>query len=72
MLQKSVKGALSGNNTANLFALETSLAAWKIVSSNFNLLSTNTGYNRDYGRNPYGTYPINRTINFPINFEDED
>lgn len=71
MLQKSVQGSLSGNNTDNLFVLETSLATWKVISGNFNLLSTETGFNRDYGRNPYGTYPTNRTINFPINFEDE-
>ena len=71
MLQKSVQGTLSGNNTNNLFVLETSLATWKLVSNDFNLLSTETGYNRDYGRNPYGSYPTNMAINFPINFEDD-
>ncbi len=71
MLQKSVQGTLSGNNTDNLFVLETSLATWRLVTNETNLLSTDTGYNRDYGRNPYGSYPTNMTINFPINFEDD-
>lgn len=71
MLQKSVQGTLSGDNTGNLFVLETSLATWKLVSSDFNLLSTETGYNRDYGRNPYGSYPTNTSVSFPINFEDD-
>ena len=70
MLQKSVQGTLSGNNADNLLVLETSLSTWKLVAGNFSLLSTKTGYSRDYGRNPYGNYPTNKTINFPINFED--
>lgn len=70
MLQKSVQGTLSGQNTQNLMVLETTLATWNIVSGSNQILSTDTGFNRDYHRNPYGSYPTNSSINFPINFDD--
>jgi hypothetical protein len=70
MLQQCVQGNFSGTNTDNQFVLETNFETWIQISEGKNLLTTNTGFSRDYTRNPYGSYPINETINFPFNFED--
>ncbi|RKE04942.1 DUF3179 domain-containing (seleno)protein [Marinifilum flexuosum] len=71
MLQTCVQGDLIESKTDNLFVLETSLETWSLISSAGRILSTNTGHNRSYDINPYGSYPTNSTINFPINFADD-
>jgi len=70
MLLKSVQGELTGTNSENYFVLETNYETWIEISKDHQLMNTNTGYSRDYSRNPYGTYPSNSTINFPVNFID--
>lgn len=71
MLQACVQGDLIESKTDNLFVLETSIETWSLISSAGRILSTNTGYNRSYDVNPYGSYPTHPTINFPINFADD-
>ncbi len=70
MLQLSVNGALKGTESNNLFVIETSYATARIISQDFQQLTNNTGFNRDYSRNPYGSYPTNRSVNFSVNFQD--
>jgi len=70
MLQLSVNGALKGTKSENIFVIETNYATANIISNDFQQLTTNTGFSRDYGRNPYGSYPTNSSITFSINFED--
>ncbi|WP_421919241.1 DUF3179 domain-containing (seleno)protein [Marinifilum sp.] len=70
MLQTCVQGDLKASKTENMFVLETTLETWNQITTAGKVLSNNTGYNRSYNRNPYGDYPTNSTVNFPINFTD--
>ncbi|RUT77644.1 DUF3179 domain-containing (seleno)protein [Ancylomarina longa] len=70
MLQLSVQGQLQTTPSQNLFVLETSVETWKAITTGSKILSTNTGYNREYRINPYGNYPTNSAVNFPVNFTD--
>lgn len=70
MLLESVNGTLIGTKSKNIFAIETSYATARIISSDFQQMTTNTGHSRDYTRNPYGNYPTNSSVMFPTNFED--
>lgn len=70
MLQLCVQGDLIESKTNNFLVLETTIETWKQITTTKKILSTNTGYNRDYNRYPYGSYISNTSINFPINFTD--
>ncbi|NOU58564.1 DUF3179 domain-containing (seleno)protein [Marinifilum caeruleilacunae] len=71
MLQMCVQGELSSSKTDNLFVLETSIETWSRISTSNRMLSTDTGFNRSYNINPYGSYPTSLTVNFPLNFSDD-
>ncbi|MGF1492028.1 MAG: DUF3179 domain-containing protein [Microcoleaceae cyanobacterium] len=47
-------------------AVKTTLGAWLKQHPDSQILSTNTGYNRDYQRYPYGTYSQDSRIIFPV------
>ncbi|MCT4601516.1 MAG: DUF3179 domain-containing protein [Marinifilum sp.] len=70
MLQECVQGDLIESKTNNLFVLETSIETWKEITTASKILSTKTGFSRDYNRYPYGSYITNTSVNFPINFTD--
>ena len=70
MLQLSVNGALKGTKSDNILVIETNYATANIISRDFQQLTTDTGFSRDYGRNPYGSYPTTSSISFSVNFED--
>ena len=70
MEQQCVNGDLSGTDTENIMVLETSFETWIAIGGNQNVMSSNTGVSRDYSRNPYGDYPVNSSVFFPINFSD--
>ena len=46
--------------------LETSWRTWKQLYPNSQILTTETGFNRSYGRYPYGSYKSTNSTNFPI------
>ena len=66
-------GIVGGNVNANLDrlpAVKTTLGNWLALYPDSDILSTDTGYSRDYSRYPYGTYYTdNRTI-FPVRSQD--
>ncbi|MGZ2369443.1 DUF3179 domain-containing (seleno)protein [Ancylomarina sp. YFZ004] len=70
MLLKSVNGSLEGTESINITSIETNYSTAQIISNDFQQLTTDTGFNRDYTRNPYGSYPTTSSIMFPLNFED--
>jgi hypothetical protein len=70
MLLKSVNGTLEGSMSKNIFAIETSYATARIISNDFQQMTTDTGHSRNYNQNPYGNYPTNSSIMFPVNFDD--
>lgn len=71
MLLQSVNGSLSGTESTNILAIETDYATAKMISKDFHQMTTNTGHTRNYDVNPYGDYPRNSSIMFPVNFEDD-
>jgi Protein of unknown function (DUF3179) len=59
MLLKSVNGSLSGTNATNFQLIETNWKTWKEMFPNSKVLSTGTGFNRNYTSYPYGDYRTN-------------
>ena len=53
-----VNGELLGSTPETLVLIEMSWGLWKQLYPSSKVVSTNTGHNRQYGINPYGTYPI--------------
>ncbi len=70
MLMESVNGAMKGTEVSTYQVIETSWETWKKMYPGSEILSTNTGYNRNYDRYPYGDYRTSSGILFPVNPED--
>ena len=66
-----VNGELIGEK-ANLYTLvETSWSTWREAFPDSEVLNTNTGFNRDYRRYPYGDYRTNNSrLLFPVTDND--
>jgi hypothetical protein len=43
---------------------------WKSIHPDTDVMSRDTGYSKDYNSNPYGSYPANFSILFPVRFPD--
>ncbi|NET51687.1 MAG: DUF3179 domain-containing protein [Merismopedia sp. SIO2A8] len=52
-------------------AVKTTLGEWLAKYPDSKILSTRTGYNRDYQGYPYGSYYTNEQIIFPVRNQDE-
>lgn len=59
MLLKSVNGSLSGTDASNLQVIETTWKTWKEMFPSSKIISTSTGFNRNYSSYPYGDYRTN-------------
>jgi len=59
MLLKSVNGSLSGTEVSNFQVIETAWKTWKEMFPNSKVISTSTGFNRNYSSYPYGDYRTN-------------
>ncbi len=59
MLLKSVNGSLIGTETSNFQVIETTWKTWKEMFPNSKVISTSTGFNRNYSSYPYGDYRTN-------------
>ena len=71
MLLKSVNGSLIGTQSKNYTLFETTYKTWKEMYPNSLIVSTNTGYQRNYSQYPYGTYKTNHDlILFPTGKKD--
>ena len=71
MLLKSVNGSLSGTKADNLQVIETTWKTWKEMFPSSKVLSTNTGFSRNYQSYPYGDYRTNHnTLIFSIEPDD--
>jgi len=72
MQLKCVQGTLQGERVEMFQVVETSWKTWKKMYPNTEVLSTNSGFSRDYNRYPYGDYRTNHSsLLFPIGFEDK-
>lgn len=67
-----VNGTLKGTKVVTFPLIETSWLSWKLMYPHSTVVTRNTGYNRDYGRYPYGNYRTqNHFLLFPVANSDE-
>ena len=62
----AISGKLKGKQLISLVLTSTTWAHWVQQHPDTEVLSTRTGYSRDYERHPYGDYDINRALYFPV------
>ena len=62
-----VYGLRAGTNIEVINIIETNWETWKSMYPNSKVVSTNTGYTRNYDSYPYGTYKTNESLIFPVN-----
>jgi hypothetical protein len=61
---RAITGPFTGTKLTPLFLVHTSWGEWKREHPETLVLSTNTGYDRDYDRDPYLGYAESRTLMF--------
>ena len=66
ILSKAINGPLKGNKLTMIPSSQTSWASWLKKQPNTKVLSTDTGFSRDYRRSPYGDYDDNTETYFPV------
>lgn len=71
LLLKSVNGNLSGTVPKTYNLVETTWKTWIEMYPSTKVVSTETGYNRTYGKYPYGSYKTNKNLIFPISNKDD-
>lgn len=71
LLSKGVSGKLRDKPLTMIPSSHTSWAVWMKKYPNTRVLSTDTGYSRDYNKSPYGTYNENNRIYFPMAFKSQ-
>jgi hypothetical protein len=65
ILSEAISGLLVGEKLTPIVSTHTTWGRWKTLHPNTLVLSTATGYIRDYTKNPYGDYGTNRLLYFP-------
>jgi len=71
IMSKAITGPLKGKNLKSLPLTHTSWQDWKTQYPDSLVLSTNTGYSRDYTKSPYGGYEKSNQIFFPVAASDQ-
>ena len=66
LLAKAVTGPLKGRSLEALPVLHTSWADWRARHPRTLVLSRDTGFPRDYGRDPYAAYAESERLMFPV------
>jgi hypothetical protein len=66
IMSKAITGKYKGHELRRLPIIHTSWAAWKQAHPDTRVLSDNTGYDRDYRRNPYEGYAESSMIYFKV------
>lgn len=66
LMEKAIAGPLAGIRLEKLDSVRTSWKAWKGENPGTVVLSTDTGYNRDYSVDPYAGYYRTLGIWFPV------
>ena len=66
ILAKSVNGSLVGTPLRSIPVAHIRWQDWKKQHPHTKVLSTDTGYSRNYNQSPYGNYDQNRSIYFPL------
>lgn len=71
MLNKGIHGEMIGSEATTHTLLETTWATWEKMFPDSRVLSTNTGFKRNYQHNPYGNYKEKPDLLFPVEPLDE-
>lgn len=71
LLLQSVNGQLKGTDAQTYNLVETTWGTWKNAYPSTKVVSTSTGFSRNYDRYPYGSYKTNDNLIFPINNSDD-
>jgi hypothetical protein len=71
IMSKAISGPLKGTSLNALPLTHTSWLDWKDQHPDSLVLSTNTGYTRDYSKSPYGGYEKSNKIFFPVSASDQ-
>ena len=72
MKLQSVQGTLSAAHVNTYPVIETEWGTWKQMAPRTQVVTENTGYDRAYGRYPYGDYKTNHSkLVFPVSHTDE-
>jgi hypothetical protein len=66
LLEKAISGKMAGKRLRKLPSSRTKWKTWKKRNPDGSVLSTKTGYDRDYNRDPYEGYYRVGTIWFPV------
>lgn len=69
ILSKAISGPMVNSTLKMLPSSLTSWKTWKQKHPNTKVLSTNTGFTKDYNRSPYGDYDNNRSLYFQVSAE---
>ena len=70
MKLQCVNGSHIGKDIETSKIIETTYRTWRETYPGSQLLSTNTGFGRQYGNYPYGSYKSNNDLLFPVSRED--
>ncbi len=65
-LGESVEGAMTGKKLTQISSTMMTWSEWKDAYPSGLVLSTNTGFIREYGRNPYAGYEKKPDVYFPV------
>lgn len=66
LLLKSVNGKLKGEKAKTYNLVETTWKTWKEMYPNSTVVSSSTGFNRNYRKYPYGNYKTSTNLIFPV------
>ena len=66
-----IAGPRANNSLERIPSVKTTLGDWLEKHPDSKILSTDTGYSRDYQRSPYGTYTQNKKLIFPVRNQEE-
>ena len=68
----AIGGKLAGNKLTRVHIDTVEWGEWKKEHPDSDVLSINTGFGRNYDRDPYGDYYQNRQIMFPVDHTDNE
>ena len=66
LMNQAISGPMQGKRLKPIALSHTTWQDWKKRFSGTLVLSHETGFNRDYSRNPYDNYKLNRKVWFPV------
>jgi len=70
IMKTAITGEMKGSKLTAISLVHTTWRDWMSRHPETDVLSTKTGYRRDYARNPYAGYERQSRLYFPVNTED--